>query len=191
LENSRDAMYVHDMNGRYLWVNRAAEELSGFKREEILRKHYSNFIAPSHLKDARENFCLKLDAPVETTYEAEVVCKNGMRKPVEISSRIICKDGVEVGIQGTVRDISDRKHAQQALQDYSRRLVEAQEAERHNVARELNDEIGQVLTAVRRNLQSIERGSPPAARLPQIRESIEIIDEALTRIRAALVTARS
>ena len=33
-ENSRDAIYVHDMGGRYTSVNRAAEKLSGFSREE-------------------------------------------------------------------------------------------------------------------------------------------------------------
>src|SRR2546425_11333368 len=42
-ENSRDAIYVHDMSGRYTSVNRAAEELSGFSRHEIIAKHYSNF----------------------------------------------------------------------------------------------------------------------------------------------------
>src|SRR2546421_7534828 len=76
-ENSRDAIYVHDLSGRYVSVNRAAETLSGYSRDEIIGRHYSNFIDPRHLKDARENFCRKLDVPIETTYEAEVVCKNG------------------------------------------------------------------------------------------------------------------
>lgn len=45
-------------------------------------------------------------------------------------------------------------HAQ--LHVLSRRLMEAQEAERRHIARELHDEIGQVLTAVKINLQSVE-----------------------------------
>src|ERR1043166_2695837 len=87
-ENSRDAIYVQNLSGRYILVNRAAEQLSGYQRQEILGKHYSNFIAPRHLKEARENFCRKLDVPIETTYEAEVVCRNGARIPVEVSSRM-------------------------------------------------------------------------------------------------------
>src|SRR5437667_10102916 len=80
-ENSRDAIYVHDLSGRYVSVNRAAETLSGYSRDEIIGRHYSNFIDPRHLKEARENFCRKLDVPIETTYDAEVVCKNGTRTP--------------------------------------------------------------------------------------------------------------
>lgn len=183
-ENSRDAIYVHDLGGRYVSVNRAAEELCGFSRDEILGKHYSNFVAPRHLKDARENFCRKLDAPLETTYEAEIVHKSGRRIPVEVSSRMIYRDGKEVGVQGIARDIGDRKRAQEALQNYSRRLIEVQEAERQNLARELHDEIGQALTAIRINLEWLRRSQstvPEAA--PRIEESIEVVDNALGRVR--------
>jgi PAS domain S-box-containing protein len=182
-ENSRDAIYVHDLSGRYLSVNRAAEELSGYSRGEIIGRHYSNFLAPQHLKNARESFCIKLDTPIETSYEAEVVCKNGTRKPVEVSSRVIMRDGRAVGIQGSVRDIRERKRAQEALQTYSHRLLEAQEAERQNISLELHDEIGQVLTAVSLNLQSMKDScSTPDYESP-LNESIRLIAEALTRIR--------
>src|SRR5437667_309443 len=43
-ENAHDAIYVHDLNGRYTSVNRAAENLSGYQREEIIGRHFSNFI---------------------------------------------------------------------------------------------------------------------------------------------------
>jgi PAS domain S-box-containing protein len=182
-ENSRDAIYVHDLNGRYVSVNRAAETLSGFTRDEIMGRHYSNFITPKHLKNARESFCIKLDAPIETTYEAEIICKNGTRKAIEVSSRMIYKDGVAVAVQGTARDITERKRAQQALQTYARRLLEAQEAERQNIARELHDEIGQILTAVSLNLHSIRKSCQTNSSLPNIDESIQVVEDALSRVR--------
>ncbi|HMH43849.1 MAG TPA: PAS domain S-box protein [Pyrinomonadaceae bacterium] len=182
-ENSRDAIYVHDLTGRYVSVNRAAETLSGFTRDEIMGKHYSNFITPKHLKNARESFCIKLDAPIETTYEAEIICKNGTCKAVEVSSRMIYKDGVAVAVQGTARDITERKRAQQALQTYARRLLEAQEAERQNIARELHDEIGQILTAVSLNLHSIQKSFQIDSCLPNIVESIQVVEDALSRVR--------
>ncbi|HZI46730.1 MAG TPA: PAS domain S-box protein, partial [Pyrinomonadaceae bacterium] len=183
-ENSRDAVYVHDMSGRYVSVNRAAEELSGFSRTEILGKHYSNFIVPNYLKTARENFCRKLDIPLETTYEAKIICKDGSRKSVEVSSRMIYRDSEPIGVQGTVRDMTERKLAQRALQHYSRRLVHAQEAERENIARELHDEIGQALTAITINLQWMQRsGAVNEIGQPRISESIEVIEDALRRVR--------
>ena len=190
-ENSRDAIYVHDLGGRYVSVNRAAELLSGFDRQEILGKHYSNFIAPRNLKNARENFCRKLDVPVETSYEAEVVCKNGHRVPVEISSRMIYREGHAVGVQGIARDITERKRVQQTLQDYSRRLMEVQEAERQNLSRELHDEIGQALTAIRINLEWIRRANiAPSEALPRIDESIDAVDDAVRRVRELALELR-
>ncbi len=179
-ENSRDAIYVHDLRGIYTSVNRAAERLSGYKRDEIVGRHYSKFL--SHLKDARENFCRKLDVPMETTYEAEAIRKNGEKIPVEVSSRLIHIDGLVVGVRA-VRDISERKRAQQALQTYARRVIEAQEAERQNVARELHDEIGQVLTAVLLNLHSIQKTCTTATFMPNIDESIGVVEDALQRVR--------
>lgn len=182
-ENSRDAIYVHDLDGCYVSVNRAAELLSGFTREEILGRHYSQFLSPPHLKNADKNFAVKLEMPIETTYEAEVLCKDGTRKPVEVNSRLILSDGHVVGIQGTARDITDRKRAEEALQSYSHRLIQAQEAERQNVARELHDEIGQILTAVRINLESVKKSCLTQACARRIDESMDVIDEALVKVR--------
>ena len=182
-ENARDAIYVHDLNGRYTSVNRAAEELTGYSRAEILGKHYSNFVRPTYLKTVRENFCRKLDVPLETTYETEIVCKNGTRKPVEVSSRMIHRDGEPAGVQGTVRDISEKKRVQRALQTYSRRLVNAQDAERENIVRELHDNIVQSLKAVSLNLKALRTsGEVHESALSRLRESIDVIEGVLRRV---------
>ena len=183
-ENSRDAIYIHDMNGRYTSVNRAAEELTGYSREEILGKHYSNFVRPTYLKTVRENFCRKLDVPLETTYETEIACKDGTRKPVEVTSRMIYRNGEPAGVQGTVRDISERKHAQRALQTYSRRLVNAQEVERENIVRELHDNIGQSLKAISLNLKAIQTsGEVNESALSRLGETIDVLEGVLRRVR--------
>jgi signal transduction histidine kinase len=141
-------------------------------------------VLPTHLKAVRENFCRKLDVPLETTYETEIACKDGTRRPVEVSSRMIYRNGEPAGVQGTVRDITERKRAQRALQTYSRRLVNAQEAEREVIARELHDDIGQSLTAISINLESIHRsGAVHESAVPRLRESIDVIDNALGRVR--------
>lgn len=80
---------------------------------------------------------------------------------------------------------SDRQVQEQAirLQALSRRLIEAQESERRAVARELHDEIGQVLTAVKINLQALAHPGPVDGIEPGLRDSIEILEHAIQRVR--------
>ncbi len=144
-------------NGTYISANRAAERLSGYTREEIVGHNFTEFVAADHTRQVRENFCLKLAQKGETTYEVDVIAKDGRRVPVEVSSRAIYENGIVVGVQGMARDITERKLAQDALQMFSRQLIEAQEDERRRIARELHDQIGQVLTAVKMNLHTVQQ----------------------------------
>ena len=189
-ENAKDALYVHDLGGRYTSFNRAAEQLSGFSREEILGKHFSNFVAPGSLRYVRENFCKKLDEEGVTVYEIDLVTKDRRRVPVEVSSRLIYEKGKPVGVQGVARDMTERKRAQEALRTYSQRLIEAQEAERQVIARELHDEIGQVLTVVRINLQSLQHSAQSGSQPSSIDDSLIIVDEALDRVRELSLNLR-
>ncbi|MBI3812145.1 MAG: sensor histidine kinase [Nitrospirae bacterium] len=84
-------------------------------------------------------------------------------------------------------EITARKRAEESLADYprrrkilSRRFLEAQETERHRIARELHDEIGQSLTAIKIRLQSLQRQSKNG--LPDIKECIRIADQVLSQV---------
>jgi NO-binding membrane sensor protein with MHYT domain len=74
----------------------------------------------------------------------------------------------------------DRRRTARVL--VSRRLLLAQENERRRIARVLHEDVGQLLTAVRLNLQRLasqDRGGPDAI----VRESLDLVDESLTRVR--------
>ena len=182
-ENAKEAMYVHDLLGRYTSINYATAELTGYSREEILGKSFVDFVVPEHIQSVRETMCNKLANGTQTVYEVEVLTRDGRRVPVEVNSRLIYENGVPVGVQGTVRDITERKHSQAALQNFSRRLMEAQEAERQRLSRELHDEIGQVLTAVRVNVEAVQREGDTLTVSPHIEDSLSVIDEALRQVR--------
>lgn len=189
-ENARDAMYVHDLEGTYTSINHAAEKLSGYTRDETLGHKFSEFVAAEHIKHVRERFCNKLAKRGETTYEVDIIAKDGRRVPVEVSSRAIYENGVIVGVQGTARDITERKWAQDALQMFSRQLIEAQEDERRRIARELHDQIGQVLTAVKMNLHAVGRVCQTKEAGAHIKDNIEAVDEALRLVRDLSVDLR-
>ncbi|HEU0253760.1 MAG TPA: PAS domain S-box protein [Pyrinomonadaceae bacterium] len=189
-ENARDAIYVHDLEGNYISINRAAERLSGFKRDEIIGHNFIEFVAPDHIRHVRENFCSKLAKKGETTYEVDVIAKDGRRVPVEVSSRAIYENGILVGVQGMARDITERKIAQDTLQMFSRQLIEAQEDERRRIARELHDQIGQVLTAVKMSLHSVQQVCEASEARSYVKDNIEAVDEALRLVRDLSVDLR-
>jgi two-component system sensor histidine kinase UhpB len=89
--------------------------------------------------------------------------------------------GRPLRVYGTNADITERKLAAEELErrarqleTLSRKLIEAQEAERRAVARELHDDFGQVLTALKINLQRSGRDDA---------ESVALVDGALARMR--------
>ena len=189
-ENAKDAIYVHDLKGTYLSVNRAAERLSGYSREEIVGHNFNEFVAPEHVRYVRESFWKKLAQRGETTYAIDVIAKDGRRIPIEVSSRAIYEKGELVGIQGMARDITERKQAQDALQMFSRQLIEAQEDERRRIARELHDQIGQILTAVKMNLHAVQQFCQGSEAGSYVKDNIEAVDEALRLVRDLSVDLR-
>jgi signal transduction histidine kinase len=95
-------------------------------------------------------------------------------------------DDLEVRIQERTAELATANAAlraeQERLQILSRQLLYAQETERRRIARELHDEIGQVLTAVKINLQTLQRTAAPAGH-GSLQESIAIVDRAVQQVR--------
>jgi signal transduction histidine kinase len=78
--------------------------------------------------------------------------------------------------------LEQMEFAQQRLHTLSQRLLEAQETERRSLARELHDQIGQALTAVKINLQATQRKTDPATST-RLAESVTIVERALQTVR--------
>lgn len=77
--------------------------------------------------------------------------------------------GQPLRMRGAVVEVTERKQAEDILKAYSRqlqalskRVLEVQEAERRHIARELHDELGQILTALKINLQARNRLNNPS-----------------------------
>jgi PAS domain S-box-containing protein len=78
------------------------------------------------------------------------------------------------GLRGTVQDITARKRAEQMLASHRRRLVEAQEADRARIARELHDDIGQRLVLLSMALEQLQQSTDHAGELHRSRQTADI-----------------
>ena len=96
-----------------------------------------------------------------TPYELDVeMFSNGGRRWVTARGEAMRDaDGRITGLRGTVQDITERKRAEEMLSNQSRRLLEAQEAERARIARELHDDIGQRLALLSIALEQLQQSA--------------------------------
>jgi PAS domain S-box-containing protein len=93
------------------------------------------------------------------------------------------------GATAVMQDITDRKQAEQQLRAnrarlaaLSRQLISAQETERRHLARELHDEIGQVLTMISVNLKAVQ-GNAASGPSPRLEEAIALVDRIIQQVR--------
>ena len=119
-ENANDQIVYIDTNGIVVEVNAATEDIFGWKRKEVLNKHYCNL---GLFKEEDANFfmstfghTIKEGNPLPIM-EIEAFRKNGTPVSVEINSKLIAKDGNVIGILNIIRNITNRKKAERALQE--------------------------------------------------------------------------
>jgi len=86
--------------------------------------------------------------------------------------------------------VHQARRSQERMQGLSRQLLEAQETERRHIARELHDEVGQNLTAIKISLQTMERYLEGGRLEAPIAESIAIVDGLLKQVQALTVGLR-
>jgi PAS domain S-box-containing protein len=116
-ERSVDTVFECDAEGRLLYISPGVGRITGHRPEEALGESVFSFLPVSDLKKGAEAFQSLLDHGIMTGFQAEVVRKDGSPAFVEVNASAIRKDGRIMGIQGIVRDITDRKRAEDALQE--------------------------------------------------------------------------
>jgi len=116
-ENANDLIYTHDLHGNFTSLNRAGEKITGYSREETVKMHIAQVVAPEFLEGAKTMTARKLKEDTPTTYELEIIRKDGRRVALELSTRLIVSNGLPVGVQGVGRDITERRQAEASMQN--------------------------------------------------------------------------
>ncbi len=119
-----DCMLVLGSDGVIREINRAGHEQLGYTRSEMVGARLSKFISPEYAAIIGDRIA-ELQEKGFLIYESAQVCKDGTVIPVEISSRTFNLDG-QPAFFSIVRNITERKLIEQALQQSEHDLKEAQ-----------------------------------------------------------------
>jgi PAS domain S-box-containing protein len=189
LQAALDCVVTMDAEGRVVEFNAAAERTFGYETAEAVGQDMADLIVPPELREPhraglRRYLATNHPHLLDQRVEIEAQRADGERFPVELTITRIDVGGATL-FTGHVRDISERKRAEAELRDSRARIVEAADAARRRIERDLHDGAQQSLVSLAVTLRLAQRridgGDPDAAR-----ELLAELDEGLTEALAEL-----
>jgi PAS domain S-box-containing protein len=120
-EEAPDGYYLLEPDGTFVDGNRAAEELSGYSRKELIGRTFreSGLLPPDQMERALAALGAGLEGRPTGPDDFVLTRKDGTEVPVEIRTNPVTVGGRRL-ILGIARDISRRKRAQKAIRDLAR-----------------------------------------------------------------------
>ncbi len=120
-EQSFDGIFTHNWRGVFTYVSPAVRRIAGYEPEEIEGTFFGRYIRKRDLpKLLKAVVDLKRGRSIEGL-RYSIKRKDGTLAMVEVNAAPIMKDGTSVGVQGNIRDVTERAQAEERY----RRLVEA------------------------------------------------------------------
>ena len=168
LNQSHDAIFVWKIGGGIVYWNRGAEELYGWRSDEVIGRS-SHTLLNTSLPTTTKEMVACLAKEGRWYGELSHTAKDGRRLIVESRHVRVIYGGQEYALESN-RDITERKQAEEAiyrnqmelsqqqaqLEELTSKLLTAQEHERRRIARDLHDDVSQRLAALVLEVASIE-----------------------------------
>jgi PAS domain S-box-containing protein len=196
LPNSMVYQYTHEPDGRprFLYVSAGIERLNGLKAEDVLKDAdvFHRQLLPGELPALLE--AERVSARDLSVFEREVqmLLPNGQLRWMHLRSRPRSLPDGRVIWDGVQTDITERKRAEhelrrseEQLRALAARVQSVAEEERLRISRELHDQLGQALTAIKMDLDWLarKRAAPGEAQEEQIRGTMELVDSTIGLVR--------
>ncbi len=112
-ENANDIVFTHDLNGNFLSINKAAERLTGFTREEARGMNIRQVLVPEYLNRARLAIARQHAGESVPAFEVQMFTRDGQLLTLEVTTRLTYETGTPVAVQGIARDVTARRRAEQ------------------------------------------------------------------------------
>jgi PAS domain S-box-containing protein len=114
-EDAFDAILIMRQDGRHVYANKQAAQLSGFSVPRLLEMGISDLAHPEEGEKLMEHFHKRIrEAAVPYRYEARIVTASGKIVPVEVAATQTTWKGTRAGLW-FLRDISERKQAERVI----------------------------------------------------------------------------
>jgi PAS domain S-box-containing protein len=120
-DNAGDAIFIHNLTGRFLEVNRVACEFLGYTREELLRMTPADVTAPELVAKIPVLYA-QLRHEDHIFFEMVLQRRDGTMLPMELNSRMIEYAGGPA-VLSIARDITERKRGEEALARWAAQLA--------------------------------------------------------------------
>ncbi|HOI73540.1 MAG TPA: PAS domain S-box protein [Syntrophales bacterium] len=120
-ENSTDVIWTMDLNGRFTYISPSVRELAGFTPEEAMAIPFAEYVVPEDYDAVMAQIATELAKPPSErarvrTLELRQYAKDGSIIDIEVSSSWLPdRNGEVIGLQGSTRDIRERKRAEASL----------------------------------------------------------------------------
>lgn len=170
-ENANDVIYTTDLGHNVTALNKAGEVLTGYRAEEVLGKNLDLIVPREYTPVFEEMKSLMLAGQPSTVYEIEVLTRKGRQLPVEINSSLIYEDGRPTGIQGILRDVSERKRLEEQL--WRAQKMEAVGQLAGGIAHDFNNILTIILGYTNLSFESIKPDHPVFRNIEGIRKAVE------------------
>jgi PAS domain S-box-containing protein len=144
-ENANDIIYIHDLKGIILNINKMGSQVLVATEEEIIGSNIKEWLAPQSFEMFEDRVRkIFLNQPLEQPVVIEVITMKGEHRWGEATTRLI-KDGDKiVGVQGIARDITEKRRLEQELKESEEKYREL--FENANDAMYTQDLEGRILT---------------------------------------------
>lgn len=195
VDSAMDAIIAVDEDQRVVMFNAAAERVFGWQQAEALGQPLDTFLPERFRPGHRRHVEAFGDTGITSRRMGDqtvlmALRKDGSEFPIEASISQARVDGRRL-YTVILRDVSERVHAQQALQQSHEELRQlalalqtAREEEKTRIARELHDELGQGLTALKFDVSWLTQNLPPHDKAVQ--EKLRSMGGVLDRIVAEM-----